>query len=76
MSQNNVRLHIAAHTVESRQQQNFDLLKQPAYIPDLTSCDCRLSGPVKDVLRGGHLASDQVKEAVREWLLTQPETIS
>jgi hypothetical protein len=74
MSQDNACTHSAAHTVESCQQQSFKVLKHPLYGHDLAPSDCHLFGPFKEALRGGHFASDRVKEAVREWFVTQAKT--
>lgn len=64
----------AAHTVKSCRQQSSEVLKHPSYGTDLAPFDCLMFGPFKEAFRGGHFASDQVKEAVREWLVTNTQS--
>ena len=64
----NVRPHIAVHTVETLQKLNFEVLAHPPYSPDLAPSDCHLFGPLKEALRGRRFTSDQeLKEAVHAW---------
>ena len=71
----NARLHTAAHTVETLQKFNFEVLAHPPYSPDLAPSDYHLFGPLKEALRGHQFTSDQeLKEAVHAWLATQPKT--
>ena len=71
----NARPHTAAHTVETLQKLNFEVLAHPPYSPDLAPSDCHLFGPLKEALRGRRFTSDQeLKEAVHAWLAAQPKT--
>jgi hypothetical protein len=63
-------------TSETLQQLKFKVLDHPAYSPDLAPSDFHLFGPLKETLRGRRLAEDdEVKEAVDDWLLTQPKQL-
>jgi hypothetical protein len=46
----------------------------PPYSPHLAPSDFLMFGPMKVVLRGGRLSSDEVNGAVQNWLKTQPKT--
>ena len=76
----NVRPHTAAHTVETLQKLNFDVLAHPPYSPDLVPStvdfvDCHLFGLLKEALRSRRFTSVQeLKEAVHAWLANQPKT--
>ena len=71
----NARPHTAAHTVETLQKLNFEMLDHPPYSPDLAPSDFHLFGPLKQALRGRRFTSDEaVKEAVHSWLAAQPKT--
>jgi histone-lysine N-methyltransferase SETMAR len=75
MLHGNTRPHTAAHTAVSVRHLNFKVLKHPPYSPDLASSDYHPFDLISDPLRGRHFASDQeVKEAVRPWLVTQSKT--
>jgi histone-lysine N-methyltransferase SETMAR len=53
----------------------FEVLDHPAYSPDLAPSDFKLTGPLKDALKGHHSNSDEeVKEAVHDWLAAQSKT--
>jgi histone-lysine N-methyltransferase SETMAR len=72
---NNGRPHSATHIVESLHQLNLEVLKHPPYSPGLAFSDYHLFGPLRDTLRDRHFTSDQeLKEAVRAWLVTQRKT--
>ena len=48
----NARPHSAAHTVETLQKLNFEVLAHPLYSPDLAPSEYHLFGPLKVALRG------------------------
>jgi histone-lysine N-methyltransferase SETMAR len=53
----------------------WEVLEHPAYSPDLAPSDFHLFGPLKNALRGRQFAADdEVKEAVHDWLCSQPQT--
>ena len=68
----NARSHSAAKTVEALQQLNFEILEYPLYSPDLAPSDFHLFGPMKEALRGRRFSSDEVKDAVHQWLGSMP----
>jgi len=71
----NARTHTAHLTVNSIRQLNWEVLEHPAYSPDLDPSDFHLHGPLKNTLRGHRFATDdEVKEAVHDWLRSQPQT--
>jgi histone-lysine N-methyltransferase SETMAR len=66
-----------AHTKESLQELKFKALDHPPYSADLIPSDFHLFGPLKEALRGCRFADDdEVKEAVHDWLCTQPKRFS
>jgi hypothetical protein len=66
--------HTAAHTKETLQELKFEVLEHPAYSLDLATLDFHLFGPLKETLRGCRFVDDdEVKEAVHDWLHTQPK---
>ena len=70
--QKNVRLHIAARTVKTICQFDWEQLPHPTRCPDLPTPDSHLFGPLKEFLRGTKFSSDdQVKNTVNNWLKTQ-----
>lgn len=71
----NARPHTAAHTAETLQKLNFEVLDHPPYSPDLAPSDFHLFGPLKEAIRGRRFSSDEpLKEAVHSWLASQPKT--
>ena len=67
--------HMAHLTINIIQQLNWEVLEHPAYSPDLDPSDFHLFGPLKNALRGHRFAADdEVKEAVHDWLCSQPQT--
>jgi len=71
----NVRLHTAAHTLETLKQLKWEAMEHPAYSPDLAPSDFHLFGPLKNPLRGRRFScDDDVKAAVHQWLRAQPKT--
>ena len=71
----NARPHSAARTIEALQQMKFEVMEHPPYSPDLAPSDFHLFGPLKEELRGRHFSSDQeVKDAVHQWLSSQPKS--
>ena len=73
---NNVRPHTAAHTVETLQKLNFEVLAHPPYSPDLAPSDYHLFGPFKEALMGRRFTSDQeLKVVVHVWLSAQPKHV-
>jgi len=71
----NARLHTAHLTINTILQLNWEILEHPAYSPDLAPSDFHLFGPPKNALRGRRFAADdEVKEAVHDWLRSQPQT--
>lgn len=71
----NARPHTAAHTAETLQKLNFEVLAHPTYSPDLAPSDYHLFGPLKEALRGRRFTTDEaLKEAVHSWLASQPKT--
>jgi len=70
----NARPHTTAHTINTLQQLNWEVLEHPAHSPDLAPSDFHLFGPLKNALRGRRFADDdEVKEAVHDWLRNQPQ---
>jgi len=71
----NARPHMAHLTINTIRQLNWEVLEHPAYSPDLAPSDFHLFGPLKNDLRGRRFAADdEVKEAVHDWLRSQPQT--
>ena len=70
----NARPRTAHLTINTIWQLNWEVLKHPAYSPDLAPSDFHLFGPLKNALRGQFAADDEVKEAVHDWLRSQPQT--
>ena len=69
------RPHTAHLTINTIRQLNWEVLEHPAYSPDQAPSDFLLFGPLKDALRGRRFAADdEVKEAVHDWLHSQPQT--
>ena len=53
----------------------MQVLKHPAYSPDLAPSDYHLFAPLKDALQDRKLSSDEaVQKVVHEWLCDQPKT--
>ena len=71
---NNARPHMAHLTINTIWQLNWEVCAHPAYSPDLAPSDFHLFGPLKNALRGCWFAADDVKEAVHDWLRSQPQT--
>ena len=68
----NARLHIAAQTVQTTNEQGWELLPHPSYSPDLAPSDFYLFGPLKAFTRGTKFESDdEVKSVVSNWLRHQ-----
>ena len=71
----NARPHTARLTINTITQLNWEVLEHPAYSLDLTPSDFHLFGPLKNALRGRRFAADdEVKEAVHDWLRSNPQT--
>ena len=71
----NARPHTAAHTVETLQKLNFEVLAHPPYSPYLAPSGYHLFGTFKEALRNRRFTSNQeLKEAVLAWLAAQPKT--
>ena len=71
----NARPHTAHLTINTIRQLNWEVLEYSAYSPDLAPSDFHLFGPLKNALRGHQFAADdEVKEAVHDWLHSQPQT--
>jgi histone-lysine N-methyltransferase SETMAR len=52
----------------------FEFLPHPPYSPDLAPSDYHIFGPLKDVLSGNILRSDEeLQEAVHQWLRKWPK---
>ena len=63
------------HSYGTIRQLNWEVLEHPVYSPDLAPSDFHLFGPLKNALRGRRFAADdEVKEAVNDWLRSQPQT--
>jgi len=72
----NARPHTAHLTINTIRQLNWEVLEHPAYSPDLAPSDFHLFGPLKNALRGRRFAADdEVKEAVHDWLRSQPQNL-
>jgi len=70
----NARPHMAHLTINTIRQLNWEVLEHPAYSPDLAPSDFQF-GLLKNALRGRRFAADdEVKEAVHDWLRSQPQT--
>jgi len=75
LQHDNARPDIAKATIETVNKLGFEVLKHPAYSPDLAPSDYRLFAPLKDALRGCKFSSDEaVQKMVHEWLWDQPKT--
>ena len=60
---------------QHHRQLNWEVLEHPAYSPDLAPSGFHLFGPLKNALRDRRFAADdEVKEAVHDWLRSQPQT--
>jgi histone-lysine N-methyltransferase SETMAR len=69
LQHDNARPHAARLTLQTIQNNGWELLSHSPYIPDLAPLDYHLFGPLKDHLRGHHYETDEaVQEAVRSWL--------
>jgi len=65
----NVRPRTAHLTLQTIQNNSWELLSHPSYNPDLASSDYCVLGPLKDHLKGHHYETDKaVQEAVQSWL--------
>jgi transposase len=65
----NARPHHKQMTLQTIQNNGWELLSHPPYSPDLVPSDYHLFGSLKDHLRGHHYETDEaVQEAVRSWL--------
>ena len=72
----NARPHTAHLTINTIRQLNWEVLEHPAYSTDLDPTDFHLFGPLKNALRSRRFAADdEVKEAVHDWLRSQPQTL-
>ena len=72
---NNVRLHTAAHTVDTLRALKFEVLKHPPYSPTSAPWDFHLFGPMNEHLRGQKFSDDnEVMEAVQSWLKAMPKS--
>jgi histone-lysine N-methyltransferase SETMAR len=72
-----VHPHKAAHTFNTLQQLNWEVLEHPAHSSDLAPSDFHLFGPLKNALRGRRFADDdERKEAVHDWLRNQIQVFS
>jgi histone-lysine N-methyltransferase SETMAR len=64
----NARPHTAAHTTNTLQQLNWELLEHPAHSPDLAPSGFHLFGPLKNALRGRRFADkDFLKNKMRKF---------
>ena len=71
----NSRPHTAHLTISTIRQPNWEVLEHPAYSPDLAPSDLHLLDPLKNALRGRRFAADdELKEAVHDWLRSQPQS--
>jgi histone-lysine N-methyltransferase SETMAR len=71
----NAQPHTAVLTRDKLKKFQWETLKHPPYGPDLSPSNYRLFGPLKEAL-GGHRfqSNDRVKEFVRNWAVTCPQT--
>jgi len=60
----NASPHTASQTAETINHLGFEVLKHPAYSPDLAPSDYHLYGPLKNALRGRRFSTD--KEVCRK----------
>ena len=71
----NARPHTAHLTINTIRQLNWEVLEHPAYSSDLVPSVFHLCGPLMNALRSWRFAAnDEVKEAVHDWLRSQPQT--
>lgn len=69
----NARPHVANSVREKLQRYQWEILEHPAYSPDLAPSDFHLFGAMKKFLGGQKFDThDDVKSAVRHWLMQQP----
>ena len=72
-----MRLHIVKATIETTNKLGFEMLKHLAYSTDLATSDYHPFAPLKDLLRGSKLSSDEaVQNALHKWLRGHPKTFS
>jgi histone-lysine N-methyltransferase SETMAR len=64
----NARPHAAARTQAMLQNFGWEVFEHPAYSPDLTPSDFHLFPKLKEFLGGRRFKSDEVTDAVKEWL--------
>jgi len=70
----NARPHTARSTVATIQDLSFECLPHPPYSPDFAPGDCHVFGPLKEAMGSKSFRSDdEVQQAVREWLPSQPK---
>ena len=75
LQHDSARPHIAKATIETTNKPCFEVLKHLAYSTDLATSDYHPSVPLKDLLRGSKLSSDEaVQNALHEWLRDHPKT--
>jgi hypothetical protein len=68
----NAQTHTATCTTKPIQELRFEVSDHSACSLDLAPLDFHLFEPLKGALRGW-FSDDKVKEAVHEWLCTQPK---
>jgi histone-lysine N-methyltransferase SETMAR len=62
------RPHAAARTQAMLQEVGWEVFEHPAYSPDLAPSDFHLFPKLKEFLGGRRFKSDEVKDAIKEWL--------
>jgi hypothetical protein len=72
--QDNARVHVAAHTMDTIQKLKWNVVPHPPYSPDLAPSDYHLFDPLKEHLGGKRFCSnEEVIQDVQEWLHWQPK---
>ena len=64
----NARPHTARTTIDVLETLKFEVLSHPSYSPDLAPSDFHFFPHLKRDLKGTHLTSDEVKQAVTSWI--------
>jgi transposase len=69
LQHDNTRLHTSILTRETTAEFGWTVLPRPSYSPDLAPSYFNLFCSMKDGLHGKHFADDDIKVAVKKWLL-------
>ena len=74
LQHDNARSHTARSTCSNNPRLSFECLPHSPYSPDLAPSEFHVFGPLKEAMGGMSFRSDEeVKQAVHEWLHSQPK---